>query len=432
MCRLVDVVRFVGLASLVPLLGTTGCSTPRPYTGTTASQSGGIGGVLGGAAGNGPGTGGTGPNAGGSAGSVASGGNAASGSGGAMGGSPGGDVGSTGGRGAVGGGALSGTGGTSAGGGGSMSKGSGGIGGGVVETCPTGFLNCDSQPGCETEISSANHCGGCTTTCSGNTPICAASGVSYACVSGCSGSQVRCGGVCTDLNSDASNCTACGKSCTISNGTPLCTAGVCVPASCNAGYTKCGSTCQYTDGDANNCGGCDLKCPSGALCKTGLCEVRVGYPNRFLDNQDRPFSRSAGEVLALPITINRASTLLAFGYINESTTVGAVASFGLYNADVNGGPGTLVASSADVVLKGSVQEVLTQNVVLQPGTYYFSILVRDEGEPKIYTTAASQIDCWISIHAYSDGLPTTFLSVAPEDFLTATPNLYLVVKQPGG
>jgi len=105
--------------------------------------------------------------------------------------------------------------------------------------------------------------------------------------------------------------------------------------------------------------------------------------------------------------------------------------FGLYNSDANGAPGTLITASTDVVLKGSVQETPTSNVVVQAGKYYFSILFRDEGEPKLYTSASSQVNCWISLQPYANGLPVTFLSVAPEIFPTATPNIYLVVKQPG-
>jgi len=489
----VALVMLAGVAGLWVILGTAGCSTPRPYTGTNASHSGDVGGSSGNGGGNGLGSDGGMPDAGARDLAVASGGiGPVAGTGGGLGGAVGGDVGGTGGMGASGGRPVFGVGGTSEGGGGASSKGSGGVGSGgagvgsggagagggacsadekkcsgicvkiadpaygctasgcspcalthvtqatcqggacAVGTCASGFMNCDGEPDCETDISSATHCGNCATTCSGSTPICAVAGASYACVSGCSGAQVRCGGTCTDLNSDLSNCMVCGKVCTVANGTPQCTGGICAPVSCNTGYTKCGSACQYTDGDANNCGGCNLKCPSGSLCKSGSCEVRVGYPNRFLNNEGSPFSRSAGELVALPISLDRIATLVAFGYINESTTVGAVASLGLYNSDTAGSPGTLVASSTDVVLKGSVQEVPTQNVVLQPGKYYFSILPRDSAEPKIYSSPSSQIDCWIGPQAYADGLPATFLSVAPEVFPTATPNIYLVVKQPGG
>jgi len=172
-----------------------------------------------------------------------------------------------------------------------------------------------------------------------------------------------------------------------------------------------------------------LKCPSGSLCKGGWCEVRVGYPDRFTANESNPFVEAAGGIAAFPFVLTRQSTLVAFGYINESTVVGAVASFGLYS-DSNKRPGTLVASAIDVVLKSSVQEVATQNVVLQPGTYYFAVLSRD-GEPQLYTSPSAQVDWWVSMPGYESGLPVTYDSVAPEVFRLATPNVYILVRQSG-
>jgi len=188
--------------------------------------------------------------------------------------------------------------------------------------------------------------------------------------------------------------------------------------------------CQYTDGDANNCGGCDLKCPTGSLCKSGSCEVRVGYPTRFTANEFSPFSQAAGGIVAFPVVLTKASTLVALGYINESTATGAVASFVLYN-DSNGSPGTLVASVVDAARKSSVQELPTQNIVLQPGTFYFSILSRDDGEPQLYTSPTSTVDWIVSMPGYAAGLPVTYASVAPEYFVQRTPNVYIVVRQPG-
>lgn len=299
----------------------------------------------------------------------------------------------------------------------------------AVGTCSAGFMNCDTQPDCETDITTPTHCGACTTTCSGSTPSCVAWESAYMCGTGCLGVQVRCSGLCTDLSTDLSNCGACGKSCTVANGAGQCASGTCVASSCDTGYSKCGATCEYTVGDASNCGGCNLKCPSGSLCKSGSCEVRVGYPNRFTANESNPFIEGAGGIAAFPFTLTKKSTLGAFGYINESTVVGAVASFGLY-ADANNRPGTLVASAVDVVLKSSVQEVATQNVVLQPGKYYFAVLSRD-GEPQLYTSPSSQVDWWVSMPGYEGGLPVTYDSVAPEVFTLATPNVYIVVRQSG-
>jgi hypothetical protein len=122
------------------------------------------------------------------------------------------------------------------------------------------------------------------------------------------------------------------------------------------------------------------------------------------------------------------------GFINASTTAGAVATFGLYN-DSAGTPGALVASAADVSLHSSVQEIAVSNVVLVPGTYYFAILTRDDGEPKIYTSlnASPSINIWYGGPAsYQVGLPASFGSLASEVFSGPLMNVYLVVTQPGG
>src|SRR3569832_1508299 len=68
MARIVIFARLVGCCGLFALVVTSACSTPRPYTGWDASQSGGIGGALGAGGGKesgseGTGTGGSGPDA---------------------------------------------------------------------------------------------------------------------------------------------------------------------------------------------------------------------------------------------------------------------------------------------------------------------------------------------------------------------------------
>ena len=302
----------------------------------------------------------------------------------------------------------------------------------AVVTCVPGFSDCDSQPDCETDIRQPSHCGRCANTCGGSTPVCMQqSTASYECSSGCSGSQVRCGSSCIDALTDVANCNGCNQICTIPNGTPRCDQGKCVPASCASGYTACGNGCVYTDGDTQNCGGCNLRCPSGSLCKDRLCEVRLGFPERFLGNESAPFQSLPGSLSSFPIQVARQVTLHAFGYINQSATVGAVASFGLYNETGAKSPGILIATAKDVTLKGAVQEVAVDNVVLLPGTYYFAILSRDDGEPKLFTSSTSMIDWWTGPALYSNGLPVTFSSVAPEVFRVATMNVYLVVQQSG-
>jgi hypothetical protein len=262
--------------------------------------------------------------------------------------------------------------------------------------------------------------------------VCSQSGSSYACSSGCSTGKVLCSGSCVDTTSDVANCNACGTVCTTANGTPKCSTGKCSPASCASGYSICGTSCTYTDGDPQNCGGCNLKCPSGSLCKSGACEVRVGYPNIFTGNS-YSFQSTANFVQALPITISTQSTLLALGFINMSQTAGALATFGLFSDSGSNSPGALIVSAPNVTLKSSVQEMTVSNIVLVPGTYYFAILSRDDGEPVIPVSlsASPQVDLWIGGGSFSNGLPANFGSTASQVFSSNAINVYLVVKQSG-
>ncbi len=144
-----------------------------------------------------------------------------------------------------------------------------------------------------------------------------------------------------------------------------------------------------------------------------------------------PIPATAGSISGFPIQVTKQATLRAFGYINQSSTTGAVASFGLYNDTGSKSPGTLIAAARDVTLRGAVQEVVADKVVLLPGIYYFAILSRDEGEPKLFTSPTSTVDWWTGPVLYSDGLPVTFSSVAPEVFRVAAMNVYIVVQQSG-
>jgi len=126
--------------------------------------------------------------------------------------------------------------------------------------------------------------------------------------------------------------------------------------------------------------------------------------------------------------------LLALGYLNQSTTEGDVASFGLYNDSGSKSPGTLVVSAPGVMLKSPVQEIAVANTVLVPGTYYFAILPRESGAPMIPVSLSDSpaTDLWIAgAGTYQNGLPSNFGSLGAEEFSSHLMNIYLVVRQPG-
>ena len=206
------------------------------------------------------------------------------------------------------------------------------------------------------------------------------------------------------------------------------------PNACDTGYSMCSAGCMFTDGDPENCGGCNLKCPTGSLCKSGMCEVRIGYPSRFSTGEASPNQPPTPFVTAVPIALAKQSTLLRLGYLNQSTTVGAVASFGLYNDSGSKSPGALVVSAPGVTLKSPVQEIDVTNVVLVPGTYYFAVLPRDDGEPMIRTSLSDSptTNLWIAgAGSYQNGLPASFGSLGSEAFSSHLMNVYFVVRQPG-
>ncbi len=76
-----------------------------------------------------------------------------------------------------------------------------------------------------------------------------------------------CNSTCVDLQTDSSNCGACGKACTISG--EACSGGAC--ACTTPGDTACGTACTDTRIDPANCGGCNAPCAPGDVCQAGVC-----------------------------------------------------------------------------------------------------------------------------------------------------------------
>jgi hypothetical protein len=168
---------------------------------------------------------------------------------------------------------------------------SGGVCGGY---CATGWGNCDGNlqtNGCETDIfSDPDHCGACGTACptaGAATRTCSFGVCIVTCADGfanCTNSTaISTEGCPVNLNTDNSNCGACGNACAsgqyCSGGTCVaklatgsaCTAsGQCVTGLC------CGGICVDMSTDSNNCGGCGVQCPSAQTCVNGACACPAG------------------------------------------------------------------------------------------------------------------------------------------------------------
>src|SRR5262249_42592200 len=126
----------------------------------------------------------------------------------------------------------------------------------TIGMCKFGFADCNKNPadGCETNLLDVANCGTC-----GNACVAPANATA-----GCNGGTCGIGmckplyGDCDNnaangceksLGNDLANCGACGKACTVANGTPGCLNGQCGILSCNAGFADC---------DQNAANGCEV------------------------------------------------------------------------------------------------------------------------------------------------------------------------------
>ncbi len=97
--------------------------------------------------------------------------------------------------------------------------------------------------------------------------------VDKTCIKKCEEGQERCSGTCTKLQTDTTNCGACGIAC--KNGEE-CKAGKCEPVAnttCSDTETKCGEACIDTSASLQHCGACDNACKDGYACQSGKCEL---------------------------------------------------------------------------------------------------------------------------------------------------------------
>ncbi len=92
-----------------------------------------------------------------------------------------------------------------------------------------------------------------------------------------------CGGLCTDVGSDADHCGACDRACPAEG---YCDAGQC---RCALGLEACGAACVNKASDPLHCGACDVACPprdgASSTCAKGECGYRC-TPGRAECNAD--------------------------------------------------------------------------------------------------------------------------------------------------
>lgn len=82
----------------------------------------------------------------------------------------------------------------------------------------------------------------------------------------CAVGEARCGGACIKLESDSTNCGACGRNCPFE---ASCQSGECV---CPDDLTPCVDACVDILTDELHCGQCEHPCSLGQSCGSGVCE----------------------------------------------------------------------------------------------------------------------------------------------------------------
>ena len=137
--------------------------------------------------------------------------------------------------------------------------------------CDPGWVNCDGNQTCETQLGTTENCGACGDVCQAphTTAVC---DESHTCVYTCDAGWKDCNenlddGCETHIDSDPDHCGGC-------NATPCapgetCEQGVCTCAS----GTTCGATCVDLQTDPDHCGSCTNTCPAaaGGICVAGTC-----------------------------------------------------------------------------------------------------------------------------------------------------------------
>jgi hypothetical protein len=152
----------------------------------------------------------------------------------------------------------------------------------ALDSCDSGFADCNAALGCETRLGTVDSCRTCGETCRNDhgTTSCETNGCVPVCQIGwgdCDGNKNN--GCETPLDT-LTNCGACGRTCATSHGRPSCATGTCDITSCDTGFDDCDGTvsngCETPLNTLTDCGGCRVGCNlahASESCGTGTCTL---------------------------------------------------------------------------------------------------------------------------------------------------------------
>ncbi|MFK8001298.1 MAG: hypothetical protein AB8H86_17010 [Polyangiales bacterium] len=126
--------------------------------------------------------------------------------------------------------------------------------------CATGEAECNGR--CVSVQTDATNCGACGVACGVGQPC-----ADGACSTVCSSPFEGCNDQCVDLSNNAEHCGGCDVRC--GEGT-VCFDSACVAGGCPSGITNCGGSCVDTEVSQTHCGSCGNEC-AGTECEAGAC-----------------------------------------------------------------------------------------------------------------------------------------------------------------
>jgi hypothetical protein len=164
----------------------------------------------------------------------------------------------------------------------------------MLSPCASGRGECDGNTAmaCETDLSSSDdHCGFCGNACTvanGSGTCVSSSCAIESCTSGFGNCDGTAGNGCeVPLRTSSAHCGACGRSCTNAHGTTACVNSNCAPT-CGSGFGDCDTNrqngCEQPLDNVNHCGACGRVCPANGGtpgCNAGVCTTTCSLSGTY-------------------------------------------------------------------------------------------------------------------------------------------------------